>query len=53
MLAYIMSIIALVLRGQKILFQSFTVRLGENLEFYLLLISLFFLNRKDKQIKFW
>ena len=29
MLAYIMSIIVLVLKGQKILFQSFTVRLGE------------------------
>ena len=51
-LAYIMSNIAHILKGQKILFWSFLFRLGENfLEFYLLLIVLFFLNRKDKQKK--
>ena len=48
-----MSNIAVILQGQKILFRSFLVRLGENvMEFYLLLIGLFFLNRNDKQIKF-
>ena len=51
-LAYIMSNIAHILKGQKILFWSFLFRLGENfLEFYLLLIVLFFLNGKDKQKK--
>ena len=51
-----MSNIAFVFKGQKILFQSFCflVQLGEIfLGFYLLLIGLFFLERKDKQIKFW
>ena len=52
MLANVMPNIALVLKGQKILFQTFLVKLGENfLEFYLLLIGLFYLNKKDKQIK--
>ena len=52
LLAYIMSNIAHILKGQKILFWSFLFRLGENfLEFYLLLIVLFFLNGKDKQKK--
>ena len=52
MLANVMPNIALVLKGQKILFQTFLVTLGENfLEFYLLLIGLFYLNKKDKQIK--
>ena len=42
-LAYIMSNRALVLKVQKILFQSFLIRLGENfLKFYLPLIRLFF-----------
>ena len=51
-LAYIMSNIAHILKGQKILFWSFLFRLGENfLEFYLLLNVLFFLNGKDKQKK--
>ena len=51
-LAYIMSNIAHILKGQKILFWSFLFRLGENfLEFYVLLIVLFFLNGKDKQKK--
>ena len=51
-LAYIMSNIAHILKGEKILFWSFLFRLGENfLEFYLLLIVLFFLNGKDKQKK--
>ena len=46
-----MSNIALILKGQKILFQNFLVTLGENfLEFYLLLSGLFFLNRKDNKI---
>ena len=50
--ANVMPNIALVLKGQKILFQTFLVKLGENfLEFYLLLIGLFYLNKKDKQIK--
>ena len=56
LLSYIMSNIAFVFKGQKILFQSFCflVQLGEIfLGFYLLLIGLFFLERKDKQIKFW
>ena len=48
--AYIMSKIAFILKGQKVLFHSFLVRLGENLMENL--ISLFFLNRKDQQIKF-
>ena len=49
-----MSNIAHILKGQKILFWSFLFRLGENfLEFYLLLIVLFFLNGKDKQKKNW
>ena len=52
LLAYIMSNIAHILKGQKILFWSFLFRLGENfLEFYVLLIVLFFLNGKDKQKK--
>ena len=52
-LAYIMSRKALLLKGKKMLFQSFLVRFGENFfEFYLLLISLFFLDGKDKQITF-
>ena len=52
--AYIMFNIAFVLKGQKILFQSFLKKLGENvLEFYLLLIDLLLLTGKDKQIKFW
>ena len=42
-----------ILKGQKILFWRFLVRLAENfLEFYLLLIGLFFLDGKDKQVKF-
>ena len=46
-----MSNIALILKGQKILFRNFLVTLGENfLEFYLLLSGLFFLNRKDNKI---
>ena len=46
-----MSNIALILKGQKILFWNFLVTLGENfLEFYLLLSGLFFLNRKDNKI---
>ena len=45
-LAYFMSNIALVLKGQKILFWSLLVRLGEN---FLHLIGLFFLYGKDKQ----
>ena len=49
-LAYIMSSIALLLKGQKISFWSFLVRLQENLQFYLLLIGLHFLHGKDKQI---
>ena len=54
MLAYIMSNTVLIFRGQKILFQSFLVELGENLlEFYLLVISLFLLDGKEKQINFW
>ena len=49
MLAYSMSNIALVLKEQTVLFQSFLVRLGETfLVFYLLLIGLFFLGGKDK-----
>ena len=49
MLAYIMSNIALVLKGQKNLSLSYLVRLGENfVGFYLLLIGLFFLEEKDK-----
>ena len=49
MRAYSMSNIALVLKGQTVLFQSFLVRLGETfLVFYLLLIGLFFLGGKDK-----
>ena len=47
-----LSKIALVLKGQEILIQNFLVRLGENLEFYLLLIGLFFLDRRDKEIQF-
>ena len=51
--AYIMFNIAFVLKGQKILFQSFLKKLGENvLEFYLLLIDLLLLTGKDEQIKF-
>ena len=51
--AYIISNIVLVLKGQKVLLQSFLVRLSENfLEFYLLFIGLFFLNGKDQQTKF-
>ena len=54
MLAYIMSNTVLIFKGQKILFQSFLVELGENLlEFYLLVISLFLLDGKEKQINFW
>ena len=56
LLSHIMSNIAFDFKGQKILFQSFCflVQLGEIfLGFYLLLIGLFFLERKDKQIKFW
>ena len=46
-----MSNIALILKGQKILFRNFVVTLGENfLEFYLLVSGLFFLNRKDNKI---
>ena len=45
-LAYIMSDIPLVLKGQKILLQSFLVRLENFLEFYLLLIGLFFSRRQ-------
>ena len=49
MLAYSMSNIALVLKEQTVLFQSFLVRLGETfLVFYLLLIGLFFLGGKGK-----
>ena len=51
-----MSNIAFDFKGQKILFQSFCflVQLGEIfLGFYLLLIGLFFLERKYKKIKFW
>ena len=49
MLAYSMSNIALVLKGQTVLFQSFLVRSGETfLVFYLLLIGLFFLGGKGK-----
>ena len=51
-LAYIMFNIALIFKGQKTLFRSFLVRLRENLEFYLLLISLFFLDGKYRQINF-
>ena len=48
--ANIVSNEAVVLKGHKILFQSFLVRSGEKvLEFYLLLIGLFFLKGKDKQ----
>ena len=51
--SYNMSNIDLVLKGQKIFFRSFLVRLGENLlEFYLLLIALLFFDGKNKQIKF-
>ena len=44
--AKIISNVALVLKGQKILFQSFLFRLGENLESYLFLLALFFLDEK-------
>ena len=48
-LAEIMSNKALILKGQKILFQSFLIRLGENfLEFYLLLL---FFRRKTQRNK--
>ena len=51
-LVYIMSNLALALKGQKLLFLSL-VRLGEKfLEFYLFLIGLFFLYRNHKLIKF-
>ena len=44
-----MSNIALVPKEQKIFFESYLVRLEENfLEFYLLLVGLFFLDGKDK-----
>ena len=44
-----MSNIAPILKGQKILLLRFLVKLGEKfLEFYLLLIGLFFVDRKDK-----
>ena len=50
MLGYIKANIALILKWQKIVFQSFLVRLEENfLEFYLLLTGLFFLDGKDRQ----
>ena len=50
-LVYIISNIALILDGEKILFRSFLVRLGENLlKFYLFLISLFFWNEKINKI---
>ena len=39
-------------QGTDNLVLEFLVRLGENLELYLLLIGLFFLNGKDKQRKF-
>ena len=49
---FIISNIALILKGQKILFLSFLVKLGEKfLEFYLLLIGLLFLDGKDTQTK--
>ena len=51
-LAYIMFNIALIFKRQKILFRSFQVRLRENLEFYLLLISSVFLDGKHRQINF-
>ena len=49
LLAYLMSNIVPILKGQKILLRRFLVKLGEKfLEFYLLLIGLFFVDRKDK-----
>ena len=43
--SFVISNISLILKGQKILFLSFLVRLGETfLESYLLLIGLFFLD---------
>ena len=51
--ANLISNVALVLKGRKILLQSFLIRLGENfLGVYLLLVGLFFLDGKDKQEKF-
>ena len=51
--ANLISNVALVLKGRKILLQSFLIRLGENfLGVYLLLVGLFFLDEKDKQETF-
>ena len=51
--ANLTSNVALVLKGRKILLQSFLIRLGENfLGVYLLLVGLFFLDEKDKQETF-
>lgn len=53
LLAYIISRKALLLKVKKMLFQSFLFRFEKNFfESYLLLISLFFQDRKDKQITF-
>ena len=46
-LANIISIVGLVLKGRKIVFRGLLFRLGENfLEFFLVLIGLFFSRRK-------
>ena len=50
--ANIISKMALILNGQEILFQSFLVRLGENLEFCFQLVY-FFLDEKDNNKINW
>ena len=51
--AYIMFNIALVLNGHKILIRNLLAKLGEDFsQFCMLLVGLFFLDKKVKQVKF-